>query len=447
MSSLKNGVVVVLHVIVAFLVIFLWDISHYLWDISTPSQEMRYLLLGTGLLVLLSGIIDSDILPNVLVKLGLTAISLIFVLSLTELVLHFTRYNLNAQIQSAWLRVPPFYRMPTVPQGEVFFRRPGPMTWSGRVLHSRIRQLGYLTDIYENDPVVNIQYDSRGFRNDDNLENWEIAVAGDSFTELGYLPEEQLFTSRLGELTDKPVLNLGVSYTGPLTHVRYLKEFGITESTRHLIIVFFEGNDLGDLAREYLALEEWKSLGKRELRQFVSKSSLYSILIQGFRMLDEKLSQKTDHDLVQAFFNFLTERQPVTLVYTPPGKSQIQANSRLMKMLHYFFKEYSSLGDEDMTTWLVFMPCKHRVLYNFIEYSPYTDKKITEWVPSDLPEFMKELSNQYGIRFIDLTPALIAETANSKKLMYNPLYDTHLNRYGSEVVAHELARHLSSSGE
>jgi hypothetical protein len=42
--------------------------------------------------------------------------------------------------------------------------------------------------------LLEAAYDRDGFRNPD-LEDWQVVVIGDSLTEQGYLPEEDLFTS------------------------------------------------------------------------------------------------------------------------------------------------------------------------------------------------------------------------------------------------------------
>ena len=57
--------------------------------------------------------------------------------------------------------------------------------------------------------MITVQYDEAGFRNPAGMLDWDIAVAGDSFTELGYLRHEDLFTTVLGQILDARVLNLG----------------------------------------------------------------------------------------------------------------------------------------------------------------------------------------------------------------------------------------------
>src|SRR5688572_25096295 len=143
----------------------------------------------------------------------------------------------------AFERVPIFYRQPVVPVGDGFFRRPGPATWTGRVLDAGMRAVQRHEGIYAADPVVTIAYDRDGFRNPEDLADWGVAVAGDSFTELGHLPYEELFTTGLARRLGTGVRNLGVSYTGPFTQTFYLRAYGRAPSTSDAVLVFFEGND------------------------------------------------------------------------------------------------------------------------------------------------------------------------------------------------------------
>lgn len=82
---------------------------------------------------------------------------------------------------------------------------------------------GGLDEAYRNERPVTVAYDEQGFRNPDDLIDWDIVVVGDSFVELGYLPYEDLYTTRLGRLLGCRVKNLGCSYTGPFTYDYYLK--------------------------------------------------------------------------------------------------------------------------------------------------------------------------------------------------------------------------------
>jgi len=61
----------------------------------------------------------------------------------------------------------------------------------------------------------------------------------------------------------------------------YLADYGIAKSTRHTIIVFFEGNDLGDLEAEHIALVSWKNTHHRGYRAFEKQPSVIRALANG----------------------------------------------------------------------------------------------------------------------------------------------------------------------
>ena len=140
---------------------------------------------------------------------------------------------------------------------------------------------------------------------------------------------------------------------------------------------------------------------------------------------------------------FISERNniPITLYHTPPGK--IELPSDMIMKLNYFFRDFSVFAREkEVTPWLVFMPCKRRVLHGFIQFNNNVDLKMKNWLPSDLPDLISGLSENYGINFIDLTFALVRETEVKGTLLYNSIYDSHINALGSKVIAEEIARNF-----
>lgn len=174
----------------------------------------------------------------------------------------------------SWRKLPPFYRRPTVPIGMAFSRREGPEEWNGAVIRECMKQLRVSSDSYRDERTITVRYDSHGFRNERWPTFWEIAVAGDSFVELGNLEFEKLFTTILGHLTQRPVLNLGVSHTGPLTQLCYLENYGVSQRTRQVVVVFYEGNDLEDVTAEYKAQERFESTGQRQVLRFEQQTSM-----------------------------------------------------------------------------------------------------------------------------------------------------------------------------
>jgi hypothetical protein len=106
---------------------------------------------------------------------------------------------------------------------------------------------------------------------------------------------------------------------------------------------------------------------------------------------------------------------------------------------------YAAFGAlRHVRTWLAYMPCKQRVLQDWLEFAPDAPPAIVQWRPTDLPARIGELCQRHGIGFIDLTPALVESVRQTGEPPFNLLYDTHLNAQGAEAVALELARRLGA---
>lgn len=111
--------------------------------------------------------------------------------------------------------------------------------------------------------------------------------------------------------------------------------------------------------------------------------------------------------------------------------------------MDYFLERYSAFGRaQGVQAWLVYMPCKARALEGQFEWSHSSEALRVGRIPQDLPETMKDKCERNGLRFLDLTPALVEESRRTGQLLYNHLFDSHLNGKGSEVVANVLAESL-----
>lgn len=398
--------------------------------------------LGTGVVLAGAGLLDRGRFSRFTADACLVVLAVLGALALAEVTFRAAGFDFNAGRTRAMRAVPPFYRQPTVPLGEGFFRRPGPERWRGPVLFTRLRQLGVHPNPYGGEPSIDVVYDRQGFRNEESLTDWEIAVAGDSFTEMGYLPQRQLFTSLLATALRTRVKNLGASYTGPLTQLAYLRVYGLAPGTRTFVVVFFEGNDLKNLAAEQAALARVKASGRRDLREIPPQPSPVRALATALARARPGLELPPSRlNYVQAHFRSSRGHVPVTLVYTPPGRAEVTDETR--EAMEGFLRDYAALAvQRGAAAWLAYMPCKERVLHPWLEFAPSTPAALRSWRPTDLPELVREMSARHGVTFLDLTPALAEETGHTGELLYNGVYDSHLNARGSGVVADALAAHL-----
>ena len=344
--------------------------------------------------------------------------------------------------QAAFLRIPPYFRQPTVPFGQATFRRRGPEVWTGQVLYTRLQQIRMEPNPYGDEPVVTVSYDEQGFRNPADLTDWEVAVVGDSFTEAGYLPSEDLFTTVLADELGVPVKNLGVSMTGSLSQAAYLEHFGIAPSTRHAVVVFFE-NDPLETSLELAALKRLRETGVRDLREIERQTS-------ALRSVYDLWVGDTRPVIRHSHATFGPERIPVSTYFAPKSPSALEPElfAEIDEGLNLAFAELARIaGEHGLTPWLVYMPCKARTHYGQLEFTERAEERVRGWEPSDLPDYVRGLAERHGLRFRDLTPVLTEEARSSGELLYNSMYDMHLNARGSRVVGEALARILREGWE
>ena len=339
--------------------------------------------------------------------------------------------------------IPIYYRSPALRHGDAYYRRDGPQIWKGRVIHQMLSWAGHddLARLYEDAPSITASYDRDGFRNPEGLSDWEVVVVGDSFVELGYLDQADLFTTGLAEQLGIRVRNLGVAETGPLTYIAYLKSFGKAESTTHAVLVFYEGNDLTELAVEVERLRRVRKGEPLPENRLSIHTPQNSLIVAISRLASggggERMARR-----VNAFYEAPGgQRLPMTFYAAPPGWGEVAIPLRraLARALHGWAKTASAAG---MQPWLLYMPSKLRILYDRVEFVGSEAPILGRWRPNELPAALELRAKDAGIRFIDATPALRSEML-AGRLPYNTAYDSHLNRLGSRLVAEVLAEALA----
>ena len=141
---------------------------------------------------------------------------------------------------------------------------------SGKSLSKTIfcNENGYYS-IYESDRY--------GFNNPDtewDANKIEYLLLGDSFTHGACVNRPNDIASVLRKLSGSSAINLGMRGNGPLIELASLKEY-LTNNTKKIIWIYFEGNDLTDLKYELENKLLLKYLSDDEFRQNLSsKQSL-----------------------------------------------------------------------------------------------------------------------------------------------------------------------------
>jgi hypothetical protein len=356
------------------------------------------------------------------------------------------RFDFAFQRQ-AFERTPIFYRQPIVPLGNGLFRRPGPARWEGLVVTPLRKRAGVPEELMPDELPVLVRYDSEGFRNPEGFDDWEVVVAGDSFTELGHLPDAALFTARLGSQLSLRVKGLGVSYTGPFSQTAYLERWGSAPSARHAVLAFFEGNDVGDAAREERMLGAARDSPKAPSPE-PSPTRLDAIqpqssFVKAIWELPARVCRPEPRHLPNAGFEAGGVVVPVSIMYAPPDPARIPA--RAANSVRRALGAWATTAKhQGLQPWLLYLPTKRRVLHQHLRFTREAEPRFVRWRPTSLPRWIQREAERHGITFLDATPALRAE-ADAGRLPYNAVWDTHLNARGAEIVARVLAVALRSA--
>ena len=364
-------------------------------------------------------------------------IAFLFFYGLCELTFQLIGFDFS-QTKRDLESVPTFYRIPTTPFGEAYYRRPGSTIWTGKVVTSQMQRIGYDAKWFPEEQEITLQYDKDGFRNPMDLDDWEIVVIGDSFTELGNLKYDDLVSTQLGSLVDRSVKNLGISHTGVLNQTACLRHFGISKSTKHVVWVFFEGNDLQDMVLESQRLSRIETGASDHVDLIANRKTQSSLtaVIQNVLFAPSRLD--IYGPAVNATLSRGSESVRFKLDYTPVGSEMLGPVGDQLRVAMENLAELCR--QRDMKLWCVYMPTKRRVFHS-LRYQVDTDAPLhlrQPWQPSDLPQWLELQCRQKKLAFVDATPPLI-ELNKSDEFSHNLAFDTHLSAAGARVVAVSLA--------
>ncbi|MGC3944861.1 MAG: hypothetical protein QM762_10150 [Chryseolinea sp.] len=352
----------------------------------------------------------------------------------------FSAYE-RASAESKRKAYPPWTQEPDLPLPEVYFQHSGPLSWTGQPLRA-LEVLRQGTDnAYLNEPSITVSYDSAGFRNPENMADWDVVVVGDSYTELGYLPDAEMSSSVAGMRSGFRVKNLGVCDTGLLTYARYLQRFGAAPSCKQVVFVMFEGNDIQDTTAEYEALQRFQLSGEREYRQLGPQTSFAKSLIKVVRDARNKPRAQSYQN---AWFTAARPELPVTISVELPIGPKEMTGTQLIALkagVAACAKEAKALG---LAATLVYVPVNNRVYNGLLRFGDSLPAEVPVWQPHDLPRLVAELCAERGMAFVDTTPALRA-AAEKGRYVHNRILDCHVNTEGAKLIGDVIGDALGST--
>lgn len=299
---------------------------------------------------------------------------------------------------------------------------------------------------WREDKLVRIVTDSAGFRNDPDAlaRPLDVVILGDSFA-AGAVSHEHTWGSVLGRDYGLSVYNLGSPSAGPWhEYVNLWAERDRLKIKGGAVLVWqlFTGNDLED-AYGTLEMSElpWRGaaggwLGRVEAARRRSPVRL---------LLERHRARRS-----VAAFDFPNGRK--LLLYKPYIEAAARPPEGVVGHPNYArlratFRAVKSLAERlGLRLCVVVVPAKEEV-YSWVWRGgpPWTGAA----GPSGFASVLKGVCEEEGLTFLDLKPALVAESRRAYEESGHILYwydDTHLNTEGSRFTASVLYRELLRGG-
>lgn len=286
---------------------------------------------------------------------------------------------------------------------------------------------------------VDVQYDSRGFRNPEEINRASVVVIGDSFVEAGLVPERELISSRLGAREGVKVANLGQSGWGPQQELIALKRYGLQLKPKIVLWFFFEGNDLLDANRYQRWVQNWDAAMK-ENHGFLTRSFSKNLLRALKARLQRKRGDSEEGHRRSGRFRLHPE-EPIYFAFpgVPLSREDEQGLAKTKQILAEANRATHAGGAKFL---LVFIPIKFRVYRDFCDFPEGGYGR--SWKPNDLPDRLQRWSGEQGIEYLDLTEPLKRAAAGGGWVFFPD--DGHWNGQGNQVGAEAVAALIEKNG-
>lgn len=324
----------------------------------------------------------------------------------------------------------------TSPSKRLPFERPAHLSWTG-LSRGDLALLNGDNDPYARE--VSFKTDGEGFRNPKVLQEADIVIIGDSYTEAGNVPEAEIYPTLVGKKLRLVVDNLGrAGYTTP-TELIVLKRYGLKCSPKLVIWQLAEANDLV----EVLTYQHWVARGRR--RYFAARLGpeqrrrlawqrrsptyrVFSLLRKPTlnpRLFSGNFQGSEDHE------------QPVRFLYSSGLDKAAVGNPGWGGLTNALAKGIELCRSNQIQVLVVLIPDKFRVLRDCTRFTPALARKLAQ-LPglTAKPSFgtmVEAFCAAQQVPFVDATKRLQRQ-AEQGELVYRA-FDTHLSAAGHRAVA------------
>ena len=284
---------------------------------------------------------------------------------------------------------------------------------------------------------------------------FDLVAIGDSFTWPCAVAPADAWPVRLGAELNRTIYNLGLGGTGPYEYLQLLKRFGLPKSPRAVILNVYEGNDLLNLAdhvayRSGTAHDDANDGDAGKTSVLWCRSYGWNFLAGSYLYLRDnarknRLKGRVDYRFVVGavpFNNGQAGRDEIVVA------RQAVAGEIAYDLFDEPLREYKRLAQERG-----FLPVLAYVPSAATAYAPATFRDpavgdVLARFSADQREHLRQLAQELGLRFVDLTPVLQAVAAREPAAPDNLLYfpgNIHLTPRGHAEVARALAAALAGA--
>jgi hypothetical protein len=268
-----------------------------------------------------------------------------------------------------------------------------------------------------------------------------VAV-GDSFT-FCFTATDDCWVQRLGALTDRNIINLGITSTGSVSHLRVLADFGMPLEPP-LVLWQWYGNDanedfgLADLNGDTDVKSPHPPIPAPERNWLDENSAFYALLKLLLGSEDEYQASLQFHDPDYA------EEGDIRLAFGRPylwdafDMSQPHNLDGWARSQAAFREAQQMVEGYGGTLVIVLMPTKEQV-YRAMSEPLLGAEKLA--LLDESYQMMLDFCAAENLTCIDLLPVFAPYVAAGEQLYYTT--DIHLNPRGNEVLAEHLAAWLA----
>ncbi len=255
----------------------------------------------------------------------------------------------------------------------------------------------------------------------------QIAVIGDSFTHGACVPSDKNFTALLRAHYPKTI-NLGIGGAGPLIELGTLKEYVPPLRPKVVLWVYYEGNDLEDLATRTNSFYQRYLTGGAVQELLTKQAVIDHGLIEGVHREREEIEHRTEWDHTsERIFQFLRLKTLRTQINRRFFGRIFTASPETFAL----FRSTIAEAKRETESWggtlvFVYLPQYHRYLSPDLA-SPDRGRVL-------------DLAQELNLKVIDLHPVFLAEKDPTGLFPFHRF--GHYTIMGNVLVAETIVKNL-----